>query len=473
VVAADVEAEEVVADSFITCASASRSCTPVKAGPRPYPVRSGSTARRGCGPACVVVVVVALYSIVAGRYVPGMGRSFVVRAAHAFDGERFLPAGAQVHVEGDHIVTVRPCDAPLPDGEIVLDRPGATVLPGLIDTHVHLVAGDEPDALVLDAGRSPAEREQVIRRSLLAHLRAGVTTVRDLGDNRFAVLDRTIQDDEPSVVGTGPPITSTGGHCAALGGEVSDRSGLRAAVTTRHDHGAQIVKIVVSGGAMTDGSDLLQLQFDVADVRVVVDEAHRRGLPVTAHAHPVSAVEVCLAAGVDAIEHCTCLTTTGIDTPDAVVAALAARRIQVCPTFGRLPTLPPSPQAIEVMRRTGMTLEARFAQVGRLHAAGVPLLAGSDAGIHPAKPHGVLAYAVDELMRSGLPAEAAVATATSGAAAACGLAGTTGRLRPGMAADLIVVDGDVQRDVLALTRIRDVVLRGRSVVSDAGLPAPN
>lgn len=403
-----------------------------------------------------------------------MVSSFVVRATHAFDGERFLPDGAQVHVEGDRIVAVRPRRAPLPDGLPVLDHPMATVLPGLIDTHVHLVAGGEPDALALDAGRSAAQREQVIRRSLMEQVRAGVTTVRDLGDSRFAVLERTVRPDEPAVVGAGPPITTAGGHCAALGGAVDGSRELRTAVAERHDHGAQIVKLIVSGGAMTAGSDLLRLQFDIAEVRTVVDEAHRRGLPVTAHAHPVSAVEVCLAAGVDAIEHCTCLTSTGIDTPDAVVEELAARRVMVCPTFGRLPTLPPSPQAIEVMRRTGMTLVARFAQVGRLHAAGVPLLAGSDAGIHPAKPHGVLAYAVDELIRSGLPPDAAVAAATSGAAEACGLAGSVGRLRPGLVADLVVVDGDVERDVFALTRVREVVLRGRPVaVSDAGPPAPS
>ena len=140
------------------------------------------------------------------RYVPGMGSSFVVRAAHAFDGEVFLPEGVQVHIEGDRIVAIRPRHAPLPPGQPVWERPDATVLPGLIDTHVHLVAGDEPDALTLDAERSAAERERVIRRALLAQARAGVTTVRDLGDNRFAVVDRTVQDDEPLVVGSGPPI---------------------------------------------------------------------------------------------------------------------------------------------------------------------------------------------------------------------------------------------------------------------------
>ncbi|MET8148896.1 amidohydrolase family protein [Actinoplanes sp. NPDC049668] len=403
-----------------------------------------------------------------------MATSFVVRAAHAFDGQRFVPGGVQVHVEGDRITAVLPGHVPLPAGLPVVDRPASTVLPGLIDTHVHLVAGGEPDALPLDAGRSADQREQVVRRSLLQQVRAGVTAVRDLGDNRFAVVDRGVRDDEPAVVGSGPPITSVGGHCAALGGAVSGAGALRAAVAERHERGARIVKIVVSGGAMTAGSDLLLDQFDVAEVRVVVDEAHRRGLPVTAHAHTVSAAQTCVAAGVDAIEHCTCLTATGIHTPDGVVDGLAAGRIWVCPTFGRLPTLPPSPQAIEVMRRTGMTLDARFAQVGRLYAAGVPLTAGSDAGIHPAKPHGVLAYAVGELVRSGLPVDAAVTAATSGAAQACGMAGTTGRLRPGMVADLVVVDGELERDVSALTRVRDVVLRGRSVVgNDAERPAPS
>jgi imidazolonepropionase-like amidohydrolase len=275
------------------------------------------------------------------------------------------------------------------------------------------------------------------------------------------------------VVGSGPPVTTPGGHCAALGG-ATGRQALRAAVARRHEHGAQIIKVIVSGGAMTRGSDLLHLQFDTADVRCVVDEAHRRGLPVTAHAHSVSSVEVSLAAGVDAIEHCTCLTATGIRTPDVLVDALAASQILVCPTFGRVPGLPPSPQAVEVARRTGMTMQARFAQVGRLYAAGVPLLAGSDAGIHPAKPHGVLAHAVVELVGCAIPVAAAVAAATSQAAAACGLAGEVGRLRPGLVADLLVVDGDVEQDVAALTRVRDVVLRGRPVaVSGAGRPAPS
>jgi imidazolonepropionase-like amidohydrolase len=394
----------------------------------------------------------------------------VVSAGHAFDGSRFLAGGAQVLVDGDVIAAVGPRHNSRPGGWPVIDRPGGTVLPGLIDTHVHLVGGGEPDALAADAGRSGAEREQVIRRSLRQHLGQGVTSVRDLGDTRWAVLDREAQDGEPSVVGSGPPITSPGGHCAAMGGEASGVAALRNRVAERHERGAQTVKIVVSGGAMTAGSDLLALQFGLDDVRLVVKEAHRRGLAVTAHAHSVPSAEVCAAAGVDGIEHCTCLTSRGIRTPPALIDALAARRIQVCPTFGRLPGLPPSPQAIEVMRRTGMTLHARFEQVGTLFAAGVPILAGSDAGIHPAKPHGVLAHSVAELVGSGLPLTAALAAATSAAADACGLGSSRGRLRPGMAADLLVVEGDLATDVAALTRPRLVIVRGRAIALSGGGP---
>ena len=397
----------------------------------------------------------------------------MLSAGTAFDGARFWPDGALVLVEGALITAVLPGGSPAPSGWPVLEYPG-TVLPGLIDTHVHLVGGGEPDALALDAGRTAAERDQIIARSLQQQLAQGITTVRDLGDTQWSVLDRDMRDGEPFVVASGPPVTSPGGHCAAMGGEAAGLAALRARVAERQEHGAQIIKIVVSGGAMTAGSDLLQLQFGVGEVRLVVEEAHNRGLPVTAHAHSVSSVEVCADAGVDGIEHCTCLTATGIRTPERLTAALAAGQIQVCPTFGRLPGLPPSPQAIAVMDRTGMTMAARFEQIGKLYAAGVPILAGSDAGIHPAKPHGVLAHSVAELVQAGLPLPAALAAATSAAADACGLGRDRGRLRARAAADLLVVDGDLARDVTALTRPQLVVMRGRGIrISGAAPPGQN
>lgn len=384
------------------------------------------------------------------------------RADRLFDGSQVRPGGGLILVAGTRIVAVESPGAPVPSEFEVIERPGATLLPGLIDCHVHLCAGAEPDALYRDADRSSPEREVVIRRALHDQLTAGVTTVRDLGDHAYAVVDRTSRNDEPTVLGSGPPITTPGGHCAAMGGVAAGRSALARAVAERATHGVDVVKVIVSGGAMTRGSELLSLQYTAEEVALVVREAHRSGLPVTAHAHSVQSVEVSIAAGVDGIEHCTCLTEHGVETPPNVTAGLLRNRIAICPTFGRAPGVPPSPQMVEVMTRTGMTTRDRFAQIAELHTAGVNVVSGSDAGIHPGKPHGVLPYAVAELVEAGIPAVAALRTATSAAAQACGVE-QKGRIVPGFEADLLFVDGDPTTDIAALNRVRAVVLRGNPI----------
>ena len=366
-------------------------------------------------------------------------------------------------VRGARILGVEPAAASVPAGCEVIGFPGSTVLPGLIDTHVHLCADGYPDALVRDAARTAGEREVVVAAAPRQQVRSGVTAVRDLGDHRWAVAGRAARADEPTIVASGPPITIPGGHCWAMGGVASGRRELSRAVAERADRGVAIVKMVVSGGAMTAGSDLLSLQYSPAEVAIVVREAHRVGLPVTAHAHSLAAVQACVSAGVDGIEHCTCLTERGLCTPPALVEALAVGGVMVCPIFGRIPGSVPSAQAMQVSARTGLTVAGRFAQVAGLHRGGVLLVSGSDAGIHPGKPHGVLRYSVAEHVQAGMTAVEALASATSVAALACGLAERTGRLRPGLDADLLVVDGDPIRDITDLARVRAVLLHGRRV----------
>lgn len=192
------------------------------------------------------------------------------RVAHlaplAFDGERFLLQGVTVLTEGSRILSVSAGQTAVPEGFAERRHERGTLLPGLIDTHVHLIADGKDGALGRDPDRTPEEREAMIRQSLLAHARAGVTTVRDLGDNRYSVLGRASQHDEPAVVASGPPITTPGGHCVAMGGEAAGVEQLLRAVDERAEHGAALVKIVVSGGAMTPGSDLLSLQYSPEDV---------------------------------------------------------------------------------------------------------------------------------------------------------------------------------------------------------------
>ena len=389
------------------------------------------------------------------------------RADLAFDGEKVIPGGALVLVEDGVITGVEPGSAPAPDGCEVTYLPGATVLPGLIDTHSHLCGNSDFGALDRLPGLSPGGLDETIEAALTAQLAVGVTAVRDLGDQQWAVVDRhRHRPGGPTVLASGPPITSAGGHCAVMGGEASGVGELRRAVRERADRGADLVKIMASGGVMTPATDIRACQFTAEEVRAVIDEAHRLGLAVTAHAHALTAVEQCIAAGVDAIEHCSCLGGQGMHTPPQLAAAIAAAGIVVCPTLGhdltRSGGQPPA-QMKAMMERTGFTMEGRLAQVGELYRGGVTLISGADSGINPVKAHGILPQAVIELVDCGVPATTALASATSLAAHACGLARRTGRLRAGLDADLLLVNGDPTTDITAIRDVRTVVSRGRIV----------
>ncbi len=389
------------------------------------------------------------------------------RADLAFDGEKAIPGGALVLVEDGVITGVEPGSAPAPDGCEVTYLPGATVLPGLIDTHSHLCGNSDFGALDRLPGLSPGGLDEIIEAALTAQLAAGVTAVRDLGDQQWAVVDRhRHRPGGPTVLASGPPITSAGGHCAVMGGQASGVGELRRAVRERADRGADLVKIMTSGGVMTPATDIRACQFTTEEVRAVVGEAHRLGLAVTAHAHALTAVEQCIAAGVDAIEHCSCLGGQGMHTPPQLAAAIAAAGIVVCPTLGhdltRSGGQPPA-QMKAMMERTGFTMEGRLAQVGELYRGGVTLISGADSGINPVKAHGILPQAVIELVDCGVPATTALASATSLAAHACGLARRTGRLRAGLDADLLLVNGDPTTDITVIRDVRTVVSRGRIV----------
>jgi len=385
------------------------------------------------------------------------------RADVAFDGQRPLPGGALVLVDGATIVGVEPAAFPPPDGCQVVHHPA--ILPGLIDTHVHLCGDSGPAALERIPGLSPEELQTVIDTSLRQHLAAGVTTVRDLGDHRFAVLERARTDvTGPAILAAGPPLTSPGGHCSSMGGEAAGTEALRRAVAERAERGADVVKIMTSGGAMTSGTDMLATQFTLGELRAVVEEAHRLGLPVTAHAHGLAAVETSVEAGVDGIEHCSCLTSGGARLPDQLAARLSSSDIVVCPTLGRLPGMDPPPEVAARLEAAGTSYEQHLPHVAALRRAGVALTAGTDAGIGPSKRHGLVPFSVADLVgECGMSPVEALSAATGAAARTCGLDGRAGRLAVGLDADLLLVDGDPLTDITSLQRPRAVVSRGRDV----------
>jgi imidazolonepropionase-like amidohydrolase len=393
-----------------------------------------------------------------------------LRADRVFDGERLLPGGALVLIDGASIVGVEPGRAEAPS-ECEVHEVAGTLLPGLIDTHIHLCGDSEAGALDRLVDYDDAELPGIIESGLRRHLRAGVTTVRDLGDRRYAVVDwvesHSSSDPWPTVVAAGPPITTRRGHCWSMGGEVDGDQGLRAAVAERAERGVQVVKIMTSGGFATPGTEVLKCQFTAEQVALVAHEAHRLGLPVTAHAHGLPAVQQAIAAGVDGIEHCSCLTERGIELSAETVAALAAGGMAVCPTLGQARYLEPPPVIQAMLARMGSSVEGalqmRREVPARMFAAGVRVVSGTDGGIGDAKPHGVLHLGIAELVQGGMTSADALASATALAAEAVGLGNRKGRIRAGWDADLLVVQGDPVDDITALGEVEAVYLGGQRI----------
>lgn len=373
------------------------------------------------------------------------------------------------------IVAVEPFQVALPADVPVIEYDG-TLLPGLIDCHVHLVANSTPFGLEQVADLSDDEIDATIVASLRAQAAAGVTTVRDLGDRDYRTLAFRDRRGLPRVVAAGPPITVPGGHCHYLGGAV-DSGGLRAAVAERVAHGVDVVKVMASGGMVTPGSDVYSAQFTESELRTLVEDAHDAGLPVVAHTHAQQAVLFAVAAGVDGLAHVSCLTPTGPQPTDDVLDAIVAADATVDLTAGWDPALLPPPEAIppqirRTMDQLGIGWEEIKAQqvdmAARLRARGGRLVTGLDAGIAPSKAHGMLWRSVAVLVDAGFPAAQALACATSVAARDCGLGETCGVLAPGHSADLLVVAGDLEQDVTSLGHPVAVLVRGQS---PAGQPA--
>jgi imidazolonepropionase-like amidohydrolase len=239
-----------------------------------------------------------------------------------------------------------------------------------------------------------------------------------------------------------------------------------------------LIKVMASGGMSTPGTSTVAAQFSDTALQLIVREAHAAGLPVTAHAHWLAAIEQAVAAGVDGIEHCSCLTPGGVDLPDALVDILAERRVAVS---GVIPPAPAefmqfAPPAVrQMMAASGQTPELvrewRAGMIRRLVDAGVPVVTGLDAGLNPWLAHGGLPVAIDLLVDAGLSAAQVLGAATATAARVCGVGDRKGRLAAGYHADVLVVDGDPLRDIgSAVRRVAAVYAGGTRVAVATGAP---
>ncbi|MEU9856133.1 amidohydrolase family protein [Streptomyces sp. NPDC047974] len=373
---------------------------------------------------------------------------------------RYLKDGA-VLIEGDTIRAVGPEEAVVAEARPGTERVAfdGTLLPGLIDAHVHLAFDGGPDPVATLSQSSDESLLADMRKRAEDLLRSGVTTARDLGDRNGLVLRLASEIDEgaavgPRLVSAGTPLTTPEGHCHFLGGEVAGEEDIRALVRRNVAAGAGVIKAMVTGGGLTKGGPRSwESQFSADDLAVLVEESHAAGLPVAAHAHGTPGITAAVAAGVDTIEHCTWMAGDGFDFQEEVVARIVEKGIAVCPAV--------SPHWQMLPRFFGEEkAHAMFDLVRRMAEAGVKLIAGTDAGVQRASFDG-LVPALSFYAHLGLQNGRILDMATSIAAEALGLGRTTGRIAAGYKADLVVVDGDPLADLNDLSAIRTVICAGR------------
>lgn len=385
--------------------------------------------------------------------------SLVVRDAVVWDGESCDARPADIVCDAGRVVAVEAARSVRPalDAEVV-DAEGSMVLPGLVDGHVHLVwsAGTDPAGVV----EADGEQLTVVRAAANArsHLAAGVTTVADLGSNwnvAIAVAQAVERGhiEGPRVLAAGRTVAMTGGHDPFWVNACDGVDGVVRGVREQVFLGARLIKTAATGGVYgrAEGEEVGASELTAEELAALTREAHRRGVKVAAHALGTEGIRDAVAAGIDVIEH-------GVFLTEEIVAVMAERGTALCPTLAVYRSLAEgggpdyaTAKAVEVVR-------AHDDAVRMAIDAGVPIVAGTDAG-SPGMPHPSLASELAALQASGLPPVDVLKAATSRAGDALGA--DVGRIRPGAPADLILVDGDPLTDPTVAATPRAVVARQR------------
>jgi imidazolonepropionase-like amidohydrolase len=377
-------------------------------------------------------------------------------------------------VEGDRIAAVGRAEefggAGDPDRQVLDLRP-ATLVPGLVDTHVH-ATGSGLRSAPADMRTDPDE--VLLMRAVENGRRAlaeGVTTLRDCGARNEVILAyrdaaRRGVVTAPRVLACGSPLTRTAGHGHWWGMEADSEDVARTAIRGQSKLALDGLKVMVDGGIDTGGlARPGLLLFDAAALRAVVDEASDWGLPVVAHCLTVAGIRSSVEAGVHSIEHAIFYDTEVAEPrfDPALADAIAEADIWVAPGQAFAHEVFTDPKPNDLFARNARLFGTRLDDDRAMRERGVRLVTGTDAGWY-ATPFGRYHLAPHlAVERMGMPPLEALAACTSEAARSLGLAETTGRLVPGLAADIVALDGDPAVDVDALRRVVAVLARGRLV----------
>jgi imidazolonepropionase-like amidohydrolase len=361
-----------------------------------------------------------------------------------------------------------------------IDTPSGHVLPGLIDSHTHVIFG-VPEKAYEEVMADDSDEMMLLRatRNVLVHLRAGVTTMRDNGARNRVTFDlregvRRGYVLAPRLLLSGRPLTITGGHFYFCGQEADGEDEVRKAVRQLVKEGADHIKIMASGGG-TINTDSTRACYTVRELRAIVDEAHLLGRRTTAHCGATQSIANVLDAGVDMIEHAAFIAPDGSLEFDPLLAdRMAEQGTIVSPTIGvryrdlqEVRRLVIEGKMAPTDTRFGLTpdqferfFDRRIDTVRRLWKDhGVPLVSGTDAVAR----FGDYCIGLELMVDAGMSTMDVILASTSAAARAMNVDGELGTIEPGKTADLIVVDEDPLVDISALREMRLVMLGGEVV----------
>jgi imidazolonepropionase-like amidohydrolase len=359
-----------------------------------------------------------------------------------------------------------------PGGRVV-DLKDSFVLPGLIDSHVHLTHEQSPNSRLNGVTRGPADEALVGAGFARKTLMAGFTTVADLGaDNKaiFALRDGIKRGDVPGprIIAAGSAVSVHGGHGDVNGyseevmhvlrptSVCSGPDDCRRAVREQVWLGADIIKITATGGVLSNTAAGLNQQFSDGELTAIVETAHRMGRKVTAHAHGVDGINSFLKAGGDSIEHGTYLDADSV----ALFKKNGAYLVPTLMAGDFVYRIASGPNNFLTPNQTAKALEAgpkMLAMARRAHEGGVKIAFGTDTGV---SAHGDNAGEFALLVKAGLTPLEAIQSATVNAADHFSLSAEIGSLAPGKAADLIAVKGDPLSDVTVLQHVTSVIKGG-------------
>lgn len=392
--------------------------------------------------------------------------SYLIRNVNLIDGLGGEPRRDwAVAVEGERIAWIGPAaQAPAFEKHSVVDGGGRSLLPGLINCHVHLCNDGAADLFgqVLNDTIPIATIRSVLNARLT--LRAGITTVRDCGAaNQIAIeigkaVDRGMIEG-PRVRAAGRVVTMTGGHGHFIGREADGADEVRKAVRAEIKAGANFIKVMATGGVLTPGVDPSQTALTIEEMTAAVEEAHKAGRPAASHAIGNGGIKNALKAGIDSVEHGFYLDDESINLAlkqesFLVPTLIAVDQIVNNGTAGGIPDW----AVRKAESESGHHRESFVLAV----KSGVKIAAGTDAGT-PFNPHGDLALEIAKMVEFGLPPMLALVAATSNAARLLRMQDQIGSVEKGKLADLLVVDGNPLQEIEAMRRPALVMKSGRIV----------